>query len=226
MPEAPLRIFVGTDQRMGRAERVLEHSIRKHSTIPVEITWMRAGDPGFAEEWDRGRAPGRPYSGVGWATDFTCFRFAVPELAGFHGRAVYLDVDMIVLADVRELAEIDIDAVAAVPGRPWDVIVWDCERAARVMPSIRLMQKGATYRDLDYRLHSQEIVRHDLDPRWDCRDYVPEDAKLVHFTNMRTQPWHPWPEAFTYPPKHPDRRCQQLWDTWEAAATAAPVEPC
>lgn len=119
------RIYVGTDERMGKAERVLEHSLRRHASIEVEIHWMRAGDPGF-EGWEIGRKPGAPYSGGSWSTDFTCFRFAVPEVAGFQGRAIYLDADMLVLADVRELWDRRRRRPWTCPGGRSEVSVIDC----------------------------------------------------------------------------------------------------
>jgi hypothetical protein len=47
MSEEPNRIFVGTDQRMSRAERVLEYFIGEHARSCVEVHWMRAGEHGF-----------------------------------------------------------------------------------------------------------------------------------------------------------------------------------
>ena len=64
---------------------------------------------GFWADWEIGREPGKVtvYSDRGWPTEFTCFRFAIPEAAGFRSRAIYLDVDMIALGDLRELFEQD-----------------------------------------------------------------------------------------------------------------------
>lgn len=113
MNQEVARVFVGTDQRMGPAERALERSIRAHSGIPAELNWMRAGQGQFGG-WHMRRRAERPYSGSGWPTEFTPFRFAVPELAGFKGRAIYLDADM-VLGDIRELWERLFDAPGLVP---------------------------------------------------------------------------------------------------------------
>jgi len=44
---------------MEKAERVLEHSLREHATVDVQIHWLRSGDPGF-ENWEIGRQRGAP----------------------------------------------------------------------------------------------------------------------------------------------------------------------
>ena len=68
-----IQVYVGTDQRSGQAEKVLEHSIYKHCSMPVAIHWMRQGDPGFTG-WKH--QPDLPHPPNGWATGFTCFRYA------------------------------------------------------------------------------------------------------------------------------------------------------
>ena len=42
-----------------------------------------------------------------WKTGFTNYRYAIPELAGKQGRAIYNDVDQIYLADPAELFDMD-----------------------------------------------------------------------------------------------------------------------
>ncbi len=225
----PIQVYVGSDPRMGRAERVLEHSIRKHTTGPVEIVWMRAGDRGWGDEWEaaRGRPSGIPYSGIGWATDFTCFRFAIPELAGFKGKAIYLDVDMIVLHDLRDLFDLPASHAANCMGRGLDVVLWNCDIVGRLehWPDIEAMKSNAKYSQLARFLQRTAELRMQVDPRWDVLDRVTNDARLVHYTDMRTQPWHPWPERFQYPEKHPNSAAQELWEDYEREARTALETP-
>ena len=224
--DSPIRVFVGTDQRMGRAERVLEYSIRKHASRNVEITWMRHGDAGFGDEWNRGPDFTLPYQGRGWATGFSCFRFAVPELCEWKGKAIYLDADMIVLSDIAEIADHPSAAPCLITrkGR-FDVIRWDCagmKRPNHEWPALRDVKpsgrKPAAYQML---LDSLGVVGRDLDPLWDVLDTHLPSAKLVHYTNMHWQPWHPWPERFQYPKVHPQPSAQALWDRYEKEAHAA-----
>lgn len=201
---------------MKRAEAVLEYSIRKHTTAEVEFVWMRSGDPGWDDEWNRGRAQGHPYSGIGWATDFTCFRFAVPHLMDYRGRAIYLDADMLVLGDIRELFEMMTTKAATLVSHRWDVIVWDCEKAEPHLPPLRTLQENAHITNL--RRSVGLDAEFDRDPMWDVCDRVKPGMKLLHFTNMRTQPWHPWPDRFNYPKTHPIEEVQQLWEKYEREA--------
>ena len=222
-----IRIFVGTDSRMGKAETVLEHSIRKHASQPVEITWMRAGDPGW-DDWNIGREPGNPYShkGGAWATDFTCFRFAVPEAAGFQGRAIYLDADMFVRKDIAELYNYELKRPWMTVGPRTDVSVIDCSKFNNAWwPKIAEMkpsgQKIGHYVGL---MTKHNFFQHGLPGKWDCLDgrgFDPNKICLVHFTNMRTQPWKPWPEVFKYPPKHPCQEVErEFWALYKEATAA------
>lgn len=206
-------IYIGSDPRMGAAETALAYSIRKHASRPVQLTWMRAGDPGWkvgtaaevaagTADWDIGRAPGLPYTSTGWATDFTCFRWAVPELARKAGyaRAIYLDVDMVVFADVAELIDFDLGGLAfgRAAGRS-DVMVFDCLHPfwqSEAWPSVDDMQTTCRGMSMLLTLCPPSAT---LPAEWDeLARYTPGKTKLRHFTNMRTQPWKPWPEAFTY----------------------------
>ena len=45
----------------------------------------------------------------GWTTDFTNYRFAIPQLAGRSGRAIYNDVDQIYLDNPARLFDLDLD---------------------------------------------------------------------------------------------------------------------
>jgi mitochondrial fission protein ELM1 len=58
-----------------------------------------------------------------------------------------------------------------------------------------------------------------LPQEWNARDgeYVRGASRLVHFTNLHTQPWRPFPERFVYQ-RHPQ---QALWLELERAADDA-----
>ena len=65
------RIYVGTDRSQLLAVKVLEYSIKRHASIPVELTPMV--DLALPEPKD-------PRQGK--RTGFSFARFAIPELAG------------------------------------------------------------------------------------------------------------------------------------------------
>jgi len=223
-----IRIFVGTDSRMGKAETVLEHSLKKHSSEPINIHWMRAEDLGFeigneSGKWNIGRKAGKPYTSPGWATDFTCFRFAVPELCGFEGKAMYLDADMYVRRDIAELWNTPTTRGYSCVGPRTDVAVLRCDRFTfPEWPSLGQIKRSA-WKIGDYCKLLQKYGQYELGAlpnKWDCLDgkgYHPEKTALVHFTNMRTQPWKPWPESFNYPP-HPCKAVvDEFWSLYKEA---------
>src|SRR5882762_6242859 len=98
------RIFVGcaANNEDLESQVVLEYSLRKHASIPVEITWMQLS-----------RNPASPFysdpeKGLGWrtkqwATPFSGFRWALSVLCEFEGRAIYMDSDFIVMSDIAAL---------------------------------------------------------------------------------------------------------------------------
>ncbi|MCH6043866.1 glycosyl transferase, partial [Salmonella enterica] len=75
-----------------------------------------------------------------WSTPFSAFRWAVPAAAGFQGRALYMDADMLVLCDLAEIWDLPLDDGAIVAGRRdgdgWRscVALWDCAGARAHLP--------------------------------------------------------------------------------------------
>ena len=107
-------IYVGYDVRDHRAYDVLHASIRKHSTkeypiVPLlepvlrRIGLFRRTHKTFADnpkqKYDY--FDNKPYS-----TDFTFTRFLVPHLNLHSGLALFMDADMFVRSDVREIFEV------------------------------------------------------------------------------------------------------------------------
>lgn len=233
-----IRIFVGTDrfQRDHGAEDVLEHSIRKFVTKPFSITWMRAGDPGWevsedgaGNTWRVGKAVDQGWSDHpgSWATPFSCFRLAIPELCGFEGRAIYLDADMLVLSDISELWR-----MAPTRGRAMrcinlyrtDVSVIDCSwfGVQSFWPRIAVMKAGhARLGDYLRSLNGRGAIDPSLPVTWnDCdgEHYVlhPHEVNLVHYTNVRTgQPYRPYPNI-QYPSNYPFCANETIGELWWA----------
>lgn len=233
-----LHIWVGSDkfQHAAGAEKVLEHSIRKHATCPVQMHWMRSGDAplwaasefGDPGTWKLGRPVDHAWPKRGWGTPFSSFRFAIPELMGFQGRAVYMDADMVVLGDVRELLERPLR-------RPWtcidpritDVSIIDCAAfQSPRWPSISTMKpSGASAGHYVGLLNQLGWIDPTLPPTWNCRDGTHTDGwnsetRLLHFTVVPTQPYRPYPSV-SYQP-HPWPRWADRWHA-ELAEAHAPA---
>jgi len=79
-----IKIFVGCAPNYEDAESqaVLEWSIRKHASQPVEITWMMlSNDPEtLFTQWETNK----------WSTPFSGLRWAVPELCDFKWQGYLL----------------------------------------------------------------------------------------------------------------------------------------
>ena len=221
----PIRIFIATDDHSAEPDRVLKYSLRKNTDAELDITFMRAGDPGWGwEEWNRGKPhkEWKPKSGGGWGTGFSIFRFTVPELCNYEGRAIYMDSDIVVLGDVQELWELPMP-------KPWVaknmkrtcVSLIDCAGMRGVIPSMELMKKAGQgtsfYRRM---LVKDDVLSPTLPAAWNCFDQCPAGTKALHFTNMGTQPWKPWPDKIAYS-RHPDKRAVETWLQYEEESRVA-----
>lgn len=92
-----LRVFIGTSANGEDAEAcaVIESSLRRRASIPIEIEWLRLShDPvSSCAGWNTAR----------WSTPWTALRWAVPVICSGRGRAVYFDCPALVLGDVADL---------------------------------------------------------------------------------------------------------------------------
>ena len=88
-----INIFIGYDQGETVAYHTLSESIRRYATEPVAITPLCLGNiPGFNRE----KQPNQ-------STDFAFSRFMVPYLCGYKGWAIFMDCDMLLRDDIKEL---------------------------------------------------------------------------------------------------------------------------
>lgn len=119
-------VFVGYDGREKIAYEVLKYSIEKNTRAKVKIIplyhkelrrqgyfhrpWLTEAVTGNHQDL----IDGRPFS-----TEFSHTRFLVPELMKFKGWALFMDCDMIVRCDIKEIFEHCDDkyAVMCVPHR-------------------------------------------------------------------------------------------------------------
>ena len=90
-----MKVFVGFDPREDIAYQVCKHSIlTKQPEADVRpLVQKELRDAGWYK---------RPVDKLA-STEFTFTRFLVPELANFKGWAVFMDCDMILTTDIKEL---------------------------------------------------------------------------------------------------------------------------
>jgi hypothetical protein len=217
----PIRIFVGTsaNNEDAEAEMVLEYTLRKNTTHPLDITWMRQ-----TKDED---SPWGGWQTQRWSTPFSGFRWAIPEVCGYHGRAIYMDVDQLNLRDIADLFSVDLKnhplaarRGARFGGHEFCVIVFDNERMGDLlMPTARMKPNPDIHHRYIGMFSGSDYVL-DLDPRWNCHDGdgLPIDNIWhLHYTKMSTQPWRPaW---FTGKgEEHPRQDLVKLWHDMRAEA--------
>jgi len=197
-----IRIFIGSDASQLLASRVLEWSLRKYSSLPLEIQILDASTvPQLTEPLRRRQRTG-----------FSFIRFAIPELCAWQGRAIYLDADMQVFADIAEVWCHPMNGKGLVctvqsqtpdawkgknifqPGRQFSVMLLDCSRLNwQVSDIFRDYEMGkVTYEDIMFKMTPtpNSEIDENLPAEWNHMEtYIPGRTKLLHYTVGYEQPW-------------------------------------
>lgn len=190
--ESPVRVYVGSQEAQLLAVKVLEFSIRQHTTADVEVFPLHQARVEFPTPKDLRNRPRTPFSFQ---------RFYIPALRGYQGRAIYLDSDMQVFHDILELWNLPFDGAdllaAREPGdsgrRPqFSVMLLDCRKLRWRLPEIvAALDRGElTYETLMYDMAVARKIRAAIDPAWNSLErYLEGETRLLHYTDMPTQPW-------------------------------------
>lgn len=198
-----VRVFVGTDRSQLLAVKVLEHSIKRNTQLDVEVTPML--DLPVRQPKDP-----RNYKRTG----FSFSRFCIPKLAGYTGKAIYMDADMLVLKDISSLWNISFDGAKVIiqqdippehqvtnkAGAPnkrikqCAVMLLDCDSLTWEIDSIidDLDQEKYNYEMLMYDLcilDEKKDIKYGIPFEWNSLEYYDKDTCLIHYTDMSTQPW-------------------------------------
>lgn len=146
--------------------------------------------------------PASPWSGwrtEKWATPFSGFRWAIPEVCGFEGRAIYTDSDVIFMADVAELWGQNFwpgKAIMAKGGGSWRLCVsfWDCAAMKKHLPPIAAMKADPDFhRTMCGRIRTAPFIQ-PFQGNWNCLDgervgsLRDPSVKAIHYTSIGTQP--------------------------------------
>lgn len=100
-----MRIFIGWDSRFPEPALVLEWSLRKHSSIPLDIRFLKYDELRRTLGFNRKPDPLA-------STEFTYTRFLVPFLCDYRGMALFLDNDMLCFDDISQITELPMDGLA------------------------------------------------------------------------------------------------------------------
>jgi hypothetical protein len=182
-------IGVGATDAQMLAFKVLEWSLRKHSSRPLRVVPLHRCGLEVPRPEDPANLPRTPFS---------FHRFLLPELAGFRGRAIYLDSDMLVFSDIGELFETPMDGATALAAEPtpgkwlsYSVLLIDCGCGWRIGDILGRLDRGeVSYEELMFELKGLGRVETRLPYHWNSLDtYAPGETRLIHYTTMQRQPW-------------------------------------
>lgn len=210
-------IFIGSGDASLLERKTLIYSLHKHTKRPLSV-FVFNGTNNTVEH--NGTIKPLPHSILKfksankWATEFSLYRYLIPELCDYRGKAIYLDSDMICLSDISELFDNDLDdcdfmAKKEEGGWSTSVSLLNCERCRFDLDKffVRLSQKNYSYQDFTkmkpkFLSHYSYRIK-ELPPAWNVFDKCDNQTKLIHYTDLNTQPWrfpyHPFGELwFTY----------------------------
>jgi lipopolysaccharide biosynthesis glycosyltransferase len=202
-----IRVFIGSGEASTIERKVLIHSIRKNTPSLVEINVFN-GTHDTLETDDNPpvrinmslRAKYKNF------TEFSNYRFLIPALCNFKGRAIFIDSDTICLDDMgklfyQDMADYDVlakgDAYGKMGTDRWalSVMLINCEKCHFDLESYLddVDEKKYTYTDF-HQLSPAFLKYHNfkigaLNAKWNDFDHYDENTKLIHYTNLYSQPW-------------------------------------
>lgn len=205
-PKPPVRLFVGTEGAQFRAERVLVWSVLRHRDPARHYqVYLMKNLAGFPRHM--------------WLTGFTNYRFAIPEYAGFEGRAIWNDVDQIYLKDPALLFDTEMGehGYMSINRHDTSVMLIDCAKMGDIWNKATARAKSR--KALDDAGLAEPGLWGQIDGGWNARDveYHPDTSHCVHFTTIHKQPWRPVPGQYVYWPNPTG----DLWPAMEREADAA-----
>jgi hypothetical protein len=190
--ESPVRVYIATTEDQMLSVRVLEYSIKKHASMSVKVYPLHESGMTIPVPKD---AVNRP------RTPFSFQRLLIPALAGHKGKAIYLDSDMQLFKDIKQLwnnlpenASMNTVISAGYSGRKpqFSVMVMNCESLQwDINQIVNSLDSGElTYNDLMYRMSIAENIDRSIEPVWNSLErYEEGKTALLHYTDMPTQPW-------------------------------------
>lgn len=175
-------VVIGASRKQFLPAKVCEYTIKRVTSVPVDIVHTYNHEYGTS-----------PYLRSMNRTGFSFVRFAVPELAGYQGRAVYLDSDMLVMRDLADLLHRPMgEALVMRPKNQTAVLLYDCARLPHWQSSDilgRLEAGEYKYRELMDTLYEPKLAA-ELGSEWNHLDrFDKHSTALLHYTDMGRQPW-------------------------------------
>ena len=196
--EDSIKVFVGCDPNNCDLEQmmVLDYSIHKHTSVPVEIVWMQLSrDPN--SYWYSNPETGEGWNTTKWSTPFSGFRWAIPEYCQHSGRAIYMDADVIILDDLAKLWHHPIEGQSVVAAKTnadmtrLCTCVWDCKAAKNIVLPIKKLRKDPkSHKEMMAVFKDNNQLIEPYQDSYNCIDgenLALEDIRILHYSDMGTQ---------------------------------------
>ena len=189
---SPVKVYVGSQEEQMLAVKVLEYSIKKNASLPVEVMPLFKGNISYPMPKEPSNRPRTPFSFQ---------RFTIPQLNGFKGKAIYVDSDMQVFVDIkdlwaRDMGEVDVFSASEMTGtgrKPqFSVMLMNCDRLQwSVTDIVNMMDRGElNYEQLMFEMKVAKRSEPLIEREWNSLEhYEAGKTKLLHYTDMSRQPW-------------------------------------
>lgn len=191
-----IRLFIGAppDGTDAECQAVIEYTLRKYASEPLDIHWMILSRDRNSPYYSNGTSG---WQTKDWPTPFSPFRWFIPMLCGFEGKAIYMDSDIIVRDDIAKLWHEKHQPGKVVIGlRAGRLCVssWDCAAAKPFMPSLDKLHAANGHTMMRAWIQANpHLVQPFSSGNWNCLDMdkypalIPE-IKALHMTSMCHQP--------------------------------------
>ena len=196
MVESPMQVFVGTQEEQMLSVKVLEYSIRRYASMPVEVKPLY-----YEVNKEKIQIPEPQNPKIKPRTPFSFQRFAIPALKHYQGRAIYLDSDMQVFRDIKELWLLPFhgadllsvcEPAESKRASQFSVMVINCEQLKwNVVDLVQDLERGKwTYKQFVLEMSPASKISPRIPEQWnDLERYTEGETALIHYTDMDSQPW-------------------------------------
>lgn len=200
-----VKVFIGSGEASIIERKVLIYSIKKNTNRDLDI-YVFNGTHNSVErnEQQPFLAPLPLKVKYQDFTEFSNYRWLIPELCGHQGRAIYLDSDMVCLADIGELFDADMGDYQILAKQEayegsgkWGLsaMLIDCANTRFDVEELFAAIDEGLYTAIDLHQLTPKFLEHypvrvgPMDPNWNAFDDYDDQTKLIHYTNLFTQPW-------------------------------------
>lgn len=182
----PIKVFIGTEEAQYLPTEVLKRSIIHRTKAPVEFHLLIDIPLKLNKKM---------YTG------FSFYRFAIPQVCEYKGKAIYLDADMVMLGDIAELYNLPFPSGKGALARPCPPNSWytsamllDCSKLKHwnIAKWETLINSGiASYKGTLWG-ETTGLSYKDFAPLpeyWNHLDTSDSTTKNIHYTDVPHQPW-------------------------------------